>query len=524
MKSAGRWLAASMVTVLLFLSIGLASPRINVSVQEVGSGSGKVLPVVCSGGFYPFSGGIRTQFGNELSPGSVVYAVLYDANGNLVAINSTELPHGLPANTPVDVHFSQADMNSASLSKTRILVASEGTEDNSGSIALSVQKISVGNWSGEYAQPINITYPGSTELKNWPVRIVLSNSNPENRYGSGTYYIEWDVLQNNIDSIHFVDERGHLLYYWIEIFKAGTWYNGYDDAYAVIWVNVTDIPPDGTKIWMIYGKGDYSSYDNGHRVFPFFDDFENWNGWIKYKNGIVRQVQDSYPNSYGQRYAAEKTGYNDPNGAYKSLGRILRRDGPYEGLILEYWDNRVRDTGGNLDRVGLIDDSGNGYGAVLNTIGRYIQIDVRNHYTGHRYSTVGTSLSMNTWYFVRLMVLKDGAVNMSVYDGNGNLIKSTSHSDDSYSSFSRVYIFGGQTYHIDGLRVRYYVSNPPQAHVDEWYAYLSLRPSCGGNGVSSDRTVSSLGAARVLSVEGNRGAGGSALHRGSNSEDMLSSK
>jgi hypothetical protein len=476
-----RLLVLSQVILLILVGFGLAVPSINVSVQEIGSGSGTLMPSACSGGFYVTNNGIQVDIGNDLPAGTTVYVSLYNSNEKILETSSRTFSSTWPANAPFEVTFSQNALNQADFSKTRVTVLDGYSNSSLGRISLYLQKLSTGNWSGEYAQPINITYTGSKTLKNWPVKVVLSNSNPENPYGSGTYYIEWDVLQNSVSSIHFVDKNGRLLYYWIEIFHPGTSSNNYNDAYAVIWVNVTEISPGGTQIWMIYGKGDYSSYNNGSKVFPFFDDFETWSSWTQYKKGVVQQVNDNF--EYGGSHAAEKTSYNDPNGAYKSLGEIFSRNSPYEGLILEYWDNRVdynsnyRD--GPLDRVGLIDGQGNGYGAILNAINDNIQIDVRTKYRGSRHKRISNlGLQMNTWYLVQFEILSNGSITMRVYDENYKLLGSTSYTDSQYFDFTRVYIFGGRTYHIDDLRVRFYSEDEPQTHVDEWYAYLQFMPSC----------------------------------------------
>ncbi|WP_297436311.1 DUF2341 domain-containing protein [Thermococcus sp.] len=459
----------TVVLILLLLSFGLAVPSISVNVQGIGTGSEKVFSPVCYGGYYKDSGGIRLQFPSYLPPDSKVYVVLYDSGGNFVASNSKTLTGGLNPNTPILVTFSSTELSNADISKTHVVVTDGfGNVLFEGSIDVSVQKIGAGNWSGDLAQPINITYSGTQELHNWPVRIVLSDDNPENHYGWGNYYIDWTYLGNNPRGIRFYDSNGHLLYYLIEILDT-------TNHYAVIWVNVTDIPPGGTIIWMVYGNGDYSSYNDGHRVFPFFNDFETWNGWVQYGSGVVKQVNDNF--EYGGSHAAEKTSNNDPNGAYKSLGRVFRR-AEYGGLILEYWDNRVRDTGGNLDRVGLIDDNGNGYGAVLNAINGNIRIDVRSSYRGFTKARVNANLNTNTWYFVRFEILSDGSLILNVYDTSGNLVKETSYTDTSYTDFTRVYIFGGQTYHVDDIRVRYYIDPEPEAHVDEWYRFVAFNPGC----------------------------------------------
>jgi len=468
----GKILITIVLTSLVVVS-GLAIPTIKVVSQELGSGNAPVCSPEIYGGFYFLVGpslvieGIKVMFSRDLPPNTIVFARIASKNGNTSVGSVNVGPSGLKANTPLIVQVN-GSITYYNVSTVSVTLQGGNSTSQTGRISLTVQGLGISLWNASrptiYAQPINITYNGTTELQNWPVKVVLEDN------GYGDYYINWTALASNPDSIRFLDSSGRLLNYWIEILDP-------IDMYAVIWVNVT-VPPGGTKIWMLYGdNGNYSSYNDGHKVFPFFDDFEVWSGWTQYRSGIVQQVSDDF--EYGGSYAAEKTGYNDPNGAYKSLGRIFYRNNTYGGLILEYWDQRVQDTGGNLDRVGMINDSGYGYGAVLNTINHYIQIDVRKAYRGFRNALVRNGyIVTNTWYRVRFEILANGSLVMKVYDYWGDLIASTSYTDTSYNEFTRVYIFGGQTYHIDALRVMYYTPDEPQAVVDEWYRYLPFTPSC----------------------------------------------
>lgn len=451
-----------LVAMLILATFGLAVPTINVNVQEIGSGNAPVCSPSRYGGFYyqvqdNTVTGVVAVFSSQLE-NATIYAVIHTNNGQ-TSYGQTSVS-SLPPNTPVTIPLNQP-VSFNRISGAKLVVADGHLGSYNGSIAVFSQKLGSGTWDGvSYANPINITYSGTEPLQNWPVRVVLTGND---------LYVEWNTLRNSPESIRFVDSNGNLLYYWIEILDP-------DNQFAVIWVNLPLIPPGGTKIWMVYGTGDYSSYNDGHRVFPFFDDFETWSGWTQYRNGVLYQVNDNF--EYGGSHAAEKTGNNDPNGAYKNLGTVFSRNNQYGGLILEYWDKRVRDDGGNLDRVGLIDDNGNGYGAVLNAINDQIRIDVRNNYRGQTHSNRVLNLNLNTWYLVQLEILSDGSITMRVYDGNYNLLDSTSYTDSRYSDFTRVYIFGGQTYHIDALRLRYYIQNPPEAYVDEWYRYVELSPLC----------------------------------------------
>jgi len=474
--------------------LGLAVPNISVQVQGIGEGSNVVISPVCNGGFYPTSAGIKVQLGNDLLSGSRVYVVLYDSYGNLVSSNYKEFPEGLPANTPFLVEFDSNSLNSASFDRTKVIVR-DGYFNitQPGSIRVMIQKIGAGSWDGEYAQPINITYNGSVPLKNWPVKIVLSNDNPENPYGSGSYYINWPVLQNNIDSIHFVDSNGNLLYYWIEVFHPGTAYNYYDDAYAVIWVNVSEIPPNGTKIWMIYGDGNYSQYNNGKKVFWFFDGFESdslaSDGWVPYNPTRIGSRISDFGFGYKSYRSFNKFNYFDrQDGALKNLSFTIPRS--QYNITLEYWDYRENLTRGALDRVGIVDENGNGFGAVMRAIVdgstlSYIGVDIREDYIGTVYKGTGVqpqSIYSHTWYLMRLSIFTNGSIEVQIFNETGYLKEQPMgriwYTQNDNITFSTVYIKGGSAYYVDNLRIRRVMKDKPSAKVDEWYGNLVFVPEC----------------------------------------------
>jgi len=484
--------ALGMVLLVVVLAQGLAVPGIGLSVQDVGTGMSSVCSPSPYGGFYfmvdygifnTYITGVKMEFPVELPAGLTIYVAVTDSSGSVSTGNYTIGAQGLDPNTPVVVDI-DPPIQYGDEDTVKVTLVGGKTNSTLSTITLTAQEIGTSSWSSSgttvYAQPINITYTGTQDLPNWPVKVVLKDN------GNGNDYINWNAIENNPDSIRFVDSSGRLLYYWIEILDT-------TDEYAVIWVNVTDVPPGGTHIWMLYGdNSDYSSYNNGHKVFPFFDDFETWSGWTKYKKGIVRQTDDNF--EYGGSYAAEKDKNTDPNGAYKSLGRTFYDNNTYGGLIVEYWDKRLNPyTRGPFDRVGLIDDNGNGYGAVmivrLKVNNRYqsqLRIDIRKGYypTGtYAVKRVNPLLSRNTWYFVRFEIIPTSngvRLVMRLYDREGNLVKTTWYTDSKYkySQFTNVYIFGGYPYHIDALRVRYYTPDEPQAVVDEWYRYLPFEPTC----------------------------------------------
>ncbi|ASA77704.1 hypothetical protein CDI07_05155 [Thermococcus sp. 5-4] len=469
----------SLALLLLVLTVGLAVPSINVNVQELGAGSQRVVSPTGEGGFYVTTYlfglvvyDVHVIFPIKLEAGTVVNVSLYSSNGRLLGSKGVRLTGDQPANTPLVFDFS-SDLiwsSSVDLSKTTVnIVDGYYSEAGTGSIEVITQKIGVGKPEDypEYVNPINITYSGSTTLTDWPVKVVLSGSD-----------VVWSVLDSNPKSLYFMDPDGNLLNYWIEILDT-------TNDYAVVWVNIPRIPPGGTVVWMYYGNGDYSSYNDGGRVFPFFDDFEGYGsitdgGWEWYNpnNPGVRMGSDNF--EYGGSQSAEKYQYFDrQDGVLKALGFTVDRAS--QSVVLEYWDKRVNVTRGSLDRVGLVDASGNGFGAVLDVPGDDIRIDTRTSYLGTTHARVNNvGLSTGTWYLVHLEILSNGTVRLLVYDESGYLtdspLGSTEYDDDANFLFNRVYIKGGSTYRVDALRVRPYAPNEPQAQVDEWYYHLVFHP------------------------------------------------
>jgi len=231
------------------------------------------------------------------------------------------------------------------------------------------------------------------------------------------------------------------------------WIEWWDGSTARVWIKVPSIPAGGSvDIYMYYGNPDAQDASNGTAVFDFFDDFETFTGWTQYSSGVVSQSSDV---ARSGTYSAKKDSYADPNGAYKSLGFTL--DYPF---ILEAWVNRTYLSGSNSDRIGVIDNNGNGYGPGVTMSGPDIGIDVRSGYSGSLQNRTTLSQSVtNDWYFVRF-IWNNGDMTAEAYYNN-SLIGSSTYTHTSYTSFTRVYIFGGYTYYVDDLRIRKYADPEP---------------------------------------------------------------
>ncbi len=231
--------------------------------------------------------------------------------------------------------------------------------------------------------------------------------------------------------------------YWIDDLRNGNY---------KVWVKVS-IPAHKNISFTIERGG--TNTPDGNAVFDFFDDFETWDGWSQYGNGKITQTADYRRNGY---YALEKTTDNDPNGGYKNIGKTLGRD-----IILECWNYRPNNTGGSYDRVGVIDNNGNGYGIMHSCHDNNIGVDRRTNYNAKNWKTK-LNHNIQTWYFMQYIIKDDGTLNSNLYDENLNLLGSYSHTDSKYYKFTRVYVFGGHDYAIDDLRIRKY-ANESNIHI-----------------------------------------------------------
>lgn len=251
--------------------------------------------------------------------------------------------------------------------------------------------------------------------------------------------------QNKRESVRIYQVKP-VLPHWIEEWDS---VNGK----ARVWVKIPNIPAGGSvEIKMYYGNANAQDLSNGHAVFDFFDDFETFEGWQTYGSG---QVTQSNAVAHSGTYSAKKDLYSDPNGAYKDLGFTLNYP-----FVLEAWINRTYLSGSNSDRIGVIDNSGNGYGPAVTMSTPDVGIDVRSSYSGtaYNYSTL-SSAATNDWYFVRF-IWDNGSMTTEVYY-NDQLLGSTTYTDTTYNSFTRAYLLGGYTYFVDDFRIRKYADPEP---------------------------------------------------------------
>jgi len=299
--------------------------------------------------------------------------------------------------------------------------------------------------SWKYRKKITITENSGQDITGYQFDLTI-------HYGSGTDS-DTDIYMGgkcrpDFGDIRFADADGNLLPYQME--------KKVDSDYAVFTIKIPSLPANGSIDIFVYYGNESATYDGDPaQVFDFLDDFETWEGWTQYKSGVVSQSDEQ---AYEGTYSLKKDSYGDPNGGYKPLGFTLDY-----GFVLEAWIKRTYLSGSNADRIGVINDSGNGYGPYIDHGSDVVKIDERSSYTASQIGTSGSLSSdpVNEWYFVRFYWKPDGTIRVEVYDQSGTLLGTATATDTTTKAFTRVYVFGGYTYFVDLLRIRKYVDPEP---------------------------------------------------------------
>lgn len=182
----------------------------------------------------------------------------------------------------------------------------------------------------------------------------------------------------------------------------------------------------------------------------FYDDFERFEGWEQYGQGVVEQSSDV---AYKGRYSLKKDKFGDPNGGYKKLPRKINRK-EIECIIFSGWIYRQSNRmGGIADRLAIEDENFNGYGFCAVHSGR-LSIEKRINAFPKMLKETEWKPIENDWYKFELIIRKD-KLSLYVYDREGNKISEIDNvKDNEYNIFDRVVIHGGFVYYVDCLEVR----------------------------------------------------------------------
>ena len=238
---------------------------------------------------------------------------------------------------------------------------------------------------GEYRVPITITERSGSDLTNYPIKIVLNETN----------FLYWEhIAQFNGYDIYFLDSDGNPLYYWIESFDL-------INKKADIWVRIPSLPASGNvTIYMYYGSNNlYTNYYGLEKVFDESDDFENASRLFTLTSGTSFVTEPVFLGSYalctlGNTGADEGASYTftTPVG-----GKIVQTihvyiTGETQAFVFTYKDEVGQWVGPHVT-IGHTGSS-SGEGTPKRTI---------MYYTTDWIDT-GYSLSLNRWYKFTIII------------------------------------------------------------------------------------------------------------------------
>jgi len=321
-----------------------------------------------------------------------------------------------------------------------------GTINKTGNLAYVSFKFL--NW--KYRRKIEIYNPNNYDLKDFEGVIVFNSSLI---YGKA----KPDGSDIRFTYLNLTDLREYEIPFCFETSSGECINTTYIDGVSniTIWVKIPYIPANRkVVVYMYYGNPNAEPVNyTGEDVFDFYDDFNSWSGWVQYGSGIVSQDCATFGFC-----TLKKDTYCDPYGGYKEVGIVINYPFIFEARIY-----RSYLSGCDADRLGIIDDKGNGYGIYIDhsTSSFTLRFDKRSSYTPtSTYLTTLSLLLFKKWYRIK-WYWNNGNMEFYVLNDNGDILTHKTVIDTSYSLFTRVYIFGGYTYFVDWIRIRKYADLIP---------------------------------------------------------------
>jgi len=135
-----------------------------------------------------------------------------------------------------------------------------------------------------YSKPITITNYGKAS-DNYPLNVTLTPGN-----------FDYSKANPGGDDIRFKDSVEKNLNYWIEEWNSS--------GASKIWVNITNMPPGDSLIWLLYGNPDAYPASNGTEVFSYFDHWtaDNTGDWLFGTPDLDNNHQTYWENTTSQSY------------------------------------------------------------------------------------------------------------------------------------------------------------------------------------------------------------------------------
>ncbi|NJE31428.1 DUF2341 domain-containing protein [Thermococcus sp. 18S1] len=266
---------AVVFALLILGTFGLAVPRINVDVQEIGTGSQRLISPVLQGSIWFNSGLTQGElvFSEDLPVGTQIYVSLRDANDNTIAYNySIVLTADLTAGSILEyalVNPSGASRSAVVRAVVTVITPNYQTTFTAGNILVTSRELGVGVANTTvFCTPITVTENSGQTLYDYSILIVLDDSNNGN---NETWKVDWNII--NETNIYFTDDAGNPLYFWIQ--RVDT-----NNRIAYLWVKLPLLVAGSSRtLCLNYGvwPNPYGGYNNVYRTFLFVDDFNTFN-------------------------------------------------------------------------------------------------------------------------------------------------------------------------------------------------------------------------------------------------------
>ena len=113
----------------------------------------------------------------------------------------------------------------------------------------------------KYRRSIDLANNGSI-LNDYPVQLDLTSHD-----------FNYSRAKGQGEDVRYIDMNGSALNYWIEEWNTS--------GASKIWVNVSEIPPGSSRLWMYYGNPTADTVANASRTFSYYDDWtrDNTRDW-----------------------------------------------------------------------------------------------------------------------------------------------------------------------------------------------------------------------------------------------------
>ena len=177
----------------------------------------------------------------------------------------------------------------------------------------------------------------------------------------------------------------------------------------------------------------------------FVEDFESGAAWSTYRSG---SLTTSTLQARSGTNSGLKSGNNDPNGGFRTLGFATA-----ESWSLDGWVYRPSSfSGGAADRLALTDASFDGYGVNVNHGNDSFSIERRDGGQATTLGSVPYDAIEDDWVQIRLD--RNGAsLAATVSTAGGVVLATVTATDTSHGGSDRVVVHGGYEYFVDDITV-----------------------------------------------------------------------